>query len=124
MNQPPSPSILQLILLAAFLVPAIFFLLTQQNTVKLVKPENRLMQPGLVWLQLIPLLGLLWQFFVITRIAGSIKNELASWHNESIFGADAVAVEGGVKPTLGIGIAYAILNVCGLILGRTGDTGL
>ena len=48
---------LQIILLLVFVVIAVLFLLTQQNTLKAVKPENRLMQPGLVWLQLIPLLG-------------------------------------------------------------------
>ncbi|HLZ86161.1 MAG TPA: hypothetical protein VKQ52_02925 [Puia sp.] len=103
---------LQLLLLLCFLIPAIFFLLTEQNTLRRIKRENRLMHPGLVWLQIIPLFGQVWQFIVVSRIAGSIRNEMASWHNESIFGADEALVEGGYgRPTLGIGIAYCTINV-------------
>jgi len=100
----------QLLLLLAVLIPAIFFLITQQNTLKAVLPENRLMHPGLVWLQLIPLFNYIWQFIVITRIAGSIRRQLASRHADSIFGADAAIADGtSRRPTQGIGIAYATL---------------
>jgi hypothetical protein len=103
---------LQLILLAAVLIPAIFFLLTEHKTLQLIRPENRHMQPGLVWLQLIPLLGQVWQFFVVARIAGSIKKELESPQGDSIIGLSDVFAAGtaGTKPTLGIGITYCTLN--------------
>ncbi|HEY0611564.1 MAG TPA: hypothetical protein VGD35_17960, partial [Chitinophaga sp.] len=42
----------------------------------MVRPENRRMHPMLVWLQLIPIWGILWQFYVICKIADSIRNEL------------------------------------------------
>ncbi|GGA83584.1 hypothetical protein [Puia dinghuensis] len=101
---------LQIVLLFPFLILGVLFLLTQQNTLKSVKAENRLMHPGLVWLQLIPLFGQLWQFFVVSKIAGSIDKEMRSWHSESIFGADAVVAEGGGKrPTRRMGLAYCIL---------------
>jgi hypothetical protein len=108
---------LQLILLGVFLLVAILFLLSQQSTLRTIKTENRLMPPGQVWLQLIPLFGQVWQFVVVTRIAGSIQKEIVSWDGDSILGAEALAIERGNKrPTLGVGIAYCSLNCITLIL--------
>ena len=41
---------------------------------KALPPEFRLMEPGLVWLMLIPCFNLIWIFFVYTRIARSYQN--------------------------------------------------
>lgn len=112
-NNAANDAYLQLILLAGLLIPAVLFLLTQHNTLKVIRPENRSLAPGLVWLQLIPLLGQIWQFIVVTRIASSIQREVAATDDGSILGfADVAAVEGaGSKPTQGIGIAYCTLSV-------------
>lgn len=93
------------------MIPAILFLLTQQNTLKAIRVENRLMRPGLVWLQLIPIFGQIWQFIVVTRIAGSIRKEMASRQDDSILGVfDANAVqELNKRPTFTIGITYGVL---------------
>lgn len=109
----PAGGGLQLLLLLALLIPAIFFVITQQKTLKAVKPENRLMRPGLVWLQLIPLFSNIWQFFVVVKIAGSIQRQLAARHADSIFGADALVAEGtaGRRPTQVLGLAYCIMEV-------------
>ncbi len=109
---------LQLVLLAAFLIPAILFLFTQQKTLKLIRPENRTLAPGLVWLQLIPIAGQIWQFFVVPRIAGLIQRELAAGDDSSILGfADVAAVEAtGDRPTQGVGMAYCILSVTTIVL--------
>jgi hypothetical protein len=102
---------LQLLLLLALLVPALLFLLTQQNTLKLIRPENRQMAPGLVWLQLIPVFGQVWQFFVISRLSRSIKSELESPRGDSILGVEDVLVTSVTRkqPTRDIGISYSIL---------------
>ena len=73
-------SIITIIFFACLLciVPFILFLLHQQNTLKNVQAHNRTMAPGQVWLQLIPLFGMVWQFIVVTRISESIKRELDS----------------------------------------------
>ena len=117
---------LQLVLLVVVLIPAIFFLLTQQNTLKAIRPENRLLKPGLVWLQFIPFVGQVWQFIVVTKIAGSIKQEMESSGEDSILGiADAMTVdELRTKPTFNIGITYCSLNIIYILLnlltrGRT-----
>lgn len=109
----------QFILLFAFLIPLVLFMLTEHNLLKVIRSENRLMQPGMVWLQFIPFFGLLWQFFVVRRIAGSIRNEIASRQdNDDILGfSDFSAVETMDKqPTLKIGIAYCILVSLGGII--------
>lgn len=114
------PSFLQIGILFAFLIPAILFLLAQQNTLKTIQPENRLMQPGMVWLQCIPVFGQYWQFRVVSRISDSIRQEIASRQDDSILGfADALSVEQLEKrPTFQIGIAYCILITIGVILAQ------
>jgi hypothetical protein len=109
---------LQLVLLLCILIPAILFLLTQQNTLKQIRPENRSLAPGSVWLQLIPLVGQVWQFFVVSRIASSIQREVVAGDDNSILGfADVASVEAAEdKPTQGIGIAYCTLSVLVIVL--------
>jgi hypothetical protein len=108
---------LQLVLLAVLLIPAILFLLTQQNTLKAIRPENRSLAPGLVWLQLIPIVGQIWQFFVVPRIAASIQRQWQTEDKDSILGinADAVADGSTGKPTLVMGIAYCSLSILTIV---------
>lgn len=97
--------------LSIFLVPAVLFLVSQQNTLKAIQPHNRLMQPGEVWLQLIPLFGLVWQFIVVKRIAESLEREFESWKGDSFLAdVEAIALSDVYKrPTYDIGMAYCIL---------------
>jgi len=87
------------------LIPMIFFLLTLQNTLNAVSFENRKMEPGLVWLSLIPLFGMVWQFIVVDRMAGSLQAEFAK---------RGMATE-EARPGNSIGLAYCILFCCSLI---------
>jgi NADH:ubiquinone oxidoreductase subunit 6 (subunit J) len=57
------------------LVIAIFYLLTLQRALSRVAPRNRMMEPGMVWLSLIPCLNLIWGFFIAIQVPGSLKNE-------------------------------------------------
>lgn len=98
-----------------FLIPLVFFLLTQQRTLKLIQPQNRNMAPGQVWLQLIPVFGVIWQFFVVSRIADSIQREMSSGATFSFEDATAAPVSDDQKPTYSIGIAFCILFCTGLI---------
>lgn len=87
------------------LIPMIFFLLTMQNTLNAISFENRKMEPGLVWLSLIPLFGLVWQFIIVDRMAGSLQAEFAKRE---------MAIE-EARPGNSIGLAYCILFCCSLI---------
>jgi hypothetical protein len=87
------------IALVVYLGIMIPFLLTQQNTLKAVSPENRRLAPGMVWLSLIPFLNYIWQFVVVVKVSESIDEEL---HQRGIQVGEA-------KPGFGIGIAYCVL---------------
>jgi hypothetical protein len=106
-----------------FIIPAIIFMICQQNILKAIQPHNRYMQPGEVWLQLIPLFGLVWQFIVVTRISESIKKEL--WDNNFSFEDQRYNTVGyGERPTYNIGIAYCVLFCCGILCGVFSLAGL
>ena len=87
------------------LIPTIFYLLTLQNTLLKVSPENRKMPPGQVWLTLIPLFGIVWRFIVVNKIADSLQAEFAK---RNIRVKEA-------RPGAEIGIAYCVLSVCGIV---------
>jgi hypothetical protein len=74
------------------------------------------MSPGMVWLQLIPLIGLIWQFFVVTKIADSISKELETTKDDSILGISNTAIDAlDKRPTFAIGITYCILSTASII---------
>jgi hypothetical protein len=104
-----------LIFFVVFVGIALVFLLTQYNTLKAIQPQNRAMSPGEVWLQLIPLFNLVWQFIVVQRIAESISRELSS----NVFSFEErqplQLYQQGSRPTYQIGMAMCVLNVFGFI---------
>jgi hypothetical protein len=63
------------LIFAALIVVLIFYLLTLQKALGRVSARNRLMEPGLVWLLLIPLFNIVWNFFIVTRVPDSLRNE-------------------------------------------------
>lgn len=93
------------VVMGLFLLPTIFYLITLQSTLNLVKFENRKMQPGQVWLIIIPLFGIIWQFIVVNAIADSLRLE---------FQQRNINVD-EERPGSGIGLAYCILQACTLV---------
>ena len=71
----PSTSLISFLLLIIFLIPFIFYLITLQNTLKAISAENRKMQPSQVWLMLVPIVGIVWHFIIVSRISDSVKAE-------------------------------------------------
>lgn len=102
-----------LVLYIIVLIPYIFFLLAQQKTLLAVEEQNRTIPPGQVWLQLIPLFGLFWQFTVVRNIADSLRNELEYRNRVSRLGIweDGLVDEVNIHPTFTTGQWYCIL-VC------------
>ena len=94
-----------LILVPIFLLPAIFFLLTLQKTLNAISPENRMMPPSNVWLMLIPLFNIVWQFIMVDKIAQSVTAECAR--------LNIPAKE--AKPTYNNGLAWNICNILSFI---------
>ena len=67
------------------LFPFIYYMLTLQSVLKEISPENRKMQPEQVWLSFIPIFGMIWQYYIVARLADSLKLELRKrniWSDE------------------------------------------
>jgi hypothetical protein len=86
------------------LVPLVFYLLTLHRALSACAPANRRMEPALVWLQLIPGVHLVWQFFVVLAVSGSLRREFAQR-----------AVPADPDAGQSLGLATCILSVCSLI---------
>ncbi len=93
-----------LLFAAIWLIPLIFYLITMQNALQAVAPERRSLTPGLVWLNLIPLFNLVWNFFIVSHVSHSLRRE---------FAARGVTHVGDCG--YGLGIAMSVLVVCTVI---------
>lgn len=56
-------------------IPAIFYLLTLQRAIEKCSPASRAIQPAMVWLCLIPLFGIVWNFIMVLNIAKTLRSE-------------------------------------------------
>lgn len=106
MNDTYFYQLLMLGFLLLFLIPAIFYLITLQNTLKAIAPENRMMPPGNVWLLLIPLFNVVYHFITTARIADSIKNECIRLN---------IPLQ-EERPTYNLGITMMIIYIASTIL--------
>jgi len=93
-----------LIGLAVMLIPAIFYILTLQKALNKCAPENRAMQPAMVWLLLVPLVNIVWSFFVVLNLAKSLGAE---------FQKRGIAEE--PEPGKKLGLIMCVLMCCGII---------
>lgn len=103
----PAALVFVIIFLFVVLFPFVFYLMTLKSVIKEIGPENRKMPPDHVWLTLIPIFGIVWQFFIVIKMAESLKLELKK--------RNVYAIE--EKPGYKIGIAYCILFSCSIIPG-------
>ena len=106
-----------LVILGIFFIPYIFFIRTQYTTLQAIQPDNRLMNPAEVWLQLIPAVGLIWQFVVVDRIADSIQREYQSHQDISFLGIGDGDLQEKIKErvTYTTGFNYCLLLVFSFI---------
>jgi drug/metabolite transporter (DMT)-like permease len=94
-----------LIVFGIFLIPFIFYLLTLQKAIERCDPQSRTTTPGSVWLLLIPLFNIVYQFIVVSNISQSLANEFA---RRGITNVER-------EPGKTLGIAMCILNITGII---------
>lgn len=66
------------VMLLIGLAIGVFYCLTLSKALNQVSERNRLMQPGLVWLLLIPCIGFVWHFFIAIWVPDSLKKEFKS----------------------------------------------
>ncbi|HEX8376904.1 MAG TPA: hypothetical protein VF602_03740 [Pedobacter sp.] len=81
------------------------FALAIIKTLNEISEKNRKIVPGLVWLLVIPGFNVIWNFFVALRLSQSLKDEL-----------DERDFEVAGKPTLIIGLAYALISASALFI--------
>ena len=82
----------------------IAFLLTLSKALTRCRASNRTMEPGQVWLNLIPIFGFIWLFITVSRMSESLKNEYydRGWDDRGDFGRQ-------------VGMAYPICALLGII---------
>lgn len=85
------------------LVVFILYLITLMNTLNAVSPQNRRLTPGLVFLLLIPLFNLVWNFIVIAKIRDSLQAEFSARNLQ------------GQGFGYGVGLAMCILYIVSII---------
>lgn len=54
------------------------FLLPLSKCLKEVAPDNRTIEPGQLWLNLIPVFNVVWWFISVSRFSESVRNEARS----------------------------------------------
>jgi len=94
------------VVLVVMLAVYILYLLTLQKALSRVSPVNRAMEPGMVWLMLIPCFNIIWQFFVAVRVPDSLRNEFRARGRDD--GSDygkTIAIAQGV-----IGIVSSVIS--------------
>tara|TARA_B110000116_G_C16390305_1_gene382626 strand:- start:73 stop:486 length:414 start_codon:yes stop_codon:yes gene_type:complete len=94
-----------IVFLLLILVPYILFLVNLQNTLAACSQENRAMEPGLVWLNLIPIFSLFWLFWTVIKIRDSLQKE---YESRSLDTKE-------VTDTYNMGLGLAISSVAGII---------
>ncbi len=110
-GQPPDPAFVLGVLAVyavfalIFLTILIFFYLSLSKCLKQIKPRNRTMEPGQVWLNFIPLFNIVWKILTVLKISESLKNEYEDrgWRGDGDYGK-----------TFGI-IMYVTLLISGCI---------
>lgn len=97
--------LLLFVLFGIVLTIGILYILTLYNAMKAVSPQNRKMEPGMVWLLLIPLFNMVWQFIVVNKLSASIESEYTSR-----------GLPCKSRPTYNIGLAFAILSCVNVVV--------
>ena len=94
-----------LAILCATLAVAIAYIITISNMFKKCAPNSRTMQPGMVWLLLVPFLNLIWNFMVVNAVSDTLTNEFR------LRGVQNFEPNPGKQ----IGMPMAICGACGII---------
>lgn len=113
---------MEFVLIALFIciIVQVLYLLTASNTLKAVRPEFRQVDPGQVWLSMIPLFHLIWPFILNPKIVASVKADLEARGSEQAgdYGKSIGTIYpalrfGGYVPYIGglFSLAYLVLFI-------------
>ncbi len=93
-----------IVIIALLMLPMILFFVSMMKTLQECSPKNRTMEPGMVWLNLIPLFNLGWIFYTISCISNSLGKE---------FNERKIEYQGQFG--FGVGIAWGVCNIASII---------
>lgn len=88
-----------------FLVPLVLYILTLQKALEKCAPESRIIEPMMMWLYLVPLVNLVFGFFIVLGLARTLRNE---FNRRGVPVADPT-------PAQSIGLAMCTCASCGLL---------
>ena len=114
MNEEKMFIVIFTVLAVCVIIPIILFFLAQQNTLKAIQPANRDMTPANVWLQLVPIFNLYYQFVVVNKISSSIDKEIESRMDETTI-LPAINSSSNAGSLRNIGIIYCVLSLLSAI---------
>lgn len=101
----PELIVIAMTTMVLLILPGVFYLLTLQRTLEKCAVESRTLSPGLVWLLLIPVFGLVWNFIVVNGMSRSLHNE---FRRRAIPNVEP-------EPGKGVGLAMCILAATSII---------
>ena len=79
-------------------------ILLLQSVLNKVPPEYREMEPGMIWLLLIPCFNIVWNFFVYPKVSNSLRNYFYSIGRSDVGDCGA-----------GLGLAFCILSAVSIV---------
>jgi hypothetical protein len=63
------------VLILIAIIIRVFFLLSMSKCFRQISPRNRQMEPGMVWLALIPIFDIVWIIIMVIRLSDSLRDE-------------------------------------------------
>ena len=87
------------------LVPKIFYILTLSNALNKCHPAVRKIDPGMCWLYLVPIVSVVWHFFMVAAVADSLG---AEYYRRGVPLTEP-------RPAYSIGLACCVCGACSLL---------
>lgn len=87
------------------LIPRIFYILTLRKALKKCAPASLTLDRGLIWIHLVPVAHLVFDFFIVLGMAKSLRNEFA---RRGLYVTDPM-------PGQAIGLSLCICACCSII---------
>jgi hypothetical protein len=101
----PMHVLVLLFVAGTLLIPAIFYILTLSGVLQKCAPASRTIEPGPIWILLIPLVNLVFSFIVVFEMAQTLRNE---FNRRGIRVAEP-------SPGKSLGLAMCICGCCRII---------
>jgi len=103
--QPWHLLVLCFVFVSFLFLPAIFYILTLSRVLTKCSASSVTIEPGMLWLLLVPFVNLVWHFFVVNGMAKSLSNEFRARNMQNM----------DLEPGRSIGIPMCVCGACGII---------